>query len=57
LGFFLYSISSDNLVELYYWSKPEYAEVYKAWLKDQGNEDLLDELKRMEREEFEEKSK
>jgi len=57
VGLFLYLISSDKLVELYYWSKPEYAEVYKAWLKDQSNKNLLDKLKRMEREEFENKSK
>jgi len=52
VGLFLFLISSDKLIELYYWSNSEYAEVYKAWLKDQDNEELEKELRRMEREEF-----
>jgi len=52
VGLFLFLISSDKLVELYYWSNSEYAEVYNAWLKDQGNEELVKELRRMEREGF-----
>jgi hypothetical protein len=52
VGLFLFLISTDKLVELYYWSNSEYAEVYKAWLKDQGNEELEKELRRMEREDF-----
>jgi len=52
VGLFLFLISPDKLVELYYWSNSEYAEVYKAWLKDQDNEELVKELRRMEREDF-----
>lgn len=52
VGLFLFIISPDKLVELYYWSNSEYAEVYKDWLKDQDNEELVKELRRMEREDF-----
>lgn len=34
IGFLIYSISTFQLVDLYYGSDPEYAEEYKAYLKD-----------------------
>ncbi|WP_034058555.1 hypothetical protein [Lacinutrix jangbogonensis] len=33
-GLLIYSLSTDQLVELYYGSDPEYAEEYKTYIKD-----------------------